>query len=367
MMRPAACLFVLVSLANCSTISQPLTIPVTLGAAPSAAPADEITERPQRVIVMIGDGLGIGHLTALSLATRDRGGSAIEALPVVGLVRTSSATHVVTDSGAAATAFATGQRTRNRAVSMTTEGERMETLMQLARQEGWRTGIVTTASIVDATPAAFVAHARNRYTGKRSIARQMIESQTEVLIGAGNRHFDDELLSDASNLGYTLVTEPHELDDAEGERLLALLPGARHDMDFTDAPLHRLTSLALERLGRSDEPFLLLVEHEGTDSAAHQQLPRETLEATISFDRAVAAALEFADRQRGTLVVVLSDHETGGVRISGTEGTMQMEVTTGSHTAGHVPLFAKGPGATRFAGVKDNDEIGRILKMLIAR
>lgn len=108
------------------------------GAHPPASPrpcetAQTDTERPERIILMIGDGFGTSHLTALSLALREHGGPTLEKLPVAGLVRTSSANRIVTDSGAAASAFATGHRVNNQALSLTHNGAPLRTIAEQAK------------------------------------------------------------------------------------------------------------------------------------------------------------------------------------------------------------------------------------------
>ena len=87
----------------------------------------------------------------------------------------------------------------------------------------------------------------------------------------------------------------------------------------------------------------------------------------LQLDRAVAEALAFADRVPGTLVVVTSDHETGGMAILGRAADGQGEVVYGSgdHTHAMVPLFAYGPGAGRLGGMRDNAEVGRVLIELL--
>src|SRR5690606_26074279 len=138
----------------------------TRGAAPSSAEA----KAPTNVVLLIGDGLGIGAREATRLV---HGELAMDELRFAGWVRTSPADPdaAVTASAAAATALATGVRTRNGSVGVDRRGRARDSLLDLARRSGRSTGLVTTAEVTDATPAAFGAHVADRDRHAR-IARQ---------------------------------------------------------------------------------------------------------------------------------------------------------------------------------------------------
>jgi alkaline phosphatase len=138
-----------------------------------------------------------------------------------------------------------------------------------------------------------------------------------------------------------------------------------------------LTDAALRVLERDPDGFFLMVENEGSDTYAHRNSDREAVTAEmLGLDAAIAIALEYQERHPRTLILVTADHETGGMYLPGdtvqrldptepVRPSMVLRYGTGSHTAGLVPLFAAGPGAERFGGLKDNDEVGRILKELV--
>jgi alkaline phosphatase len=103
------------------------------------------------------------------------------------------------------------------------------------------------------------------------------------------------------------------------------------------------------------------------DHGGHSHDSSAIVDGIQQLDRAVKAALEFAQKDRHTLVVVTADHETGGLALvgSGTRTSVKMAFSSGSHTAIPVPLFAFGPHAVRFAGMKDNTEIASICGELL--
>lgn len=112
--------------------------------------------------------------------------------------------------------------------------------------------------------------------------------------------------------------------------------------------------------------LVALFETEATDNAPHANMPLERIAADIlEFDSAIGVALQFASRSPGTLVIVTSDHETGGLSLVEEGADFELKYATGGHSAALVPLFAAGPGAERFGGFRDNFEIGRLLLAIV--
>jgi alkaline phosphatase len=127
-----------------------------------------------------------------------------------------------------------------------------------------------------------------------------------------------------------------------------------------------MVAAALARLERHPAGFVAVFETEATDNAGHGNAPLERVVADVlEFDRAVALVLDFARRTPGTLVVVTSDHETGGLSLVESGRDFTAAYATPGHTAALVPLFAAGPRAERFGGLRRNDEIGRALLEIV--
>lgn len=372
---------VLLALAGCAASSG--------AGAMTAAPAAAIQDEPVRnIILLIADGAGAGIWTAAGYAQPDL---AVKRMPVVGLVDTRSAHHKVTDSAAGATVYATGRRVMNRTIGVggtcplpssrdTDETtwpagcEALESWFTLARDMGKATGLVTTTSVIDATPASFVAHSPSRYW-RDAIAAQYADARLDVLLGGGRRYFSGESRADGRDLvgqmcgGADCVRTAAELASyqATDRPLVGLFtPGDFDDEDPRPVALPDMVAAALARLARDPDGFVAVFETEATDNATHANAPLERVTADIlEFDRAVSVALEFADRTPGTLVIATSDHETGGFTLVQTGEDFELEYTTGGHTAALVPLFAAGPQSARFGGVRDNVEIGQTLMEIV--
>ncbi len=333
------------------------------GCGAAAAPA------PVRVVFFIGDGVGTAHWTAALLVADSL---AVGRLPVVGLVDTRADPDLVTDSAAAASALATGHRTRNGRISIDNQGRSLETVLEVAERRGLATGLVVTCSLTHATPAAFAAHVTDR-NEEAEIAVQMAGAGIEVLLGGGLRWFEGSRRRDGRDLLAPLRRTHRFVSDAPGlrgldlagtDRLLGLFAVEHPESAPTREPtLPEMTAAALAVLDHDPDGFFLMVEGSQPDWRAHDHEPLEAVAAeVVDFDRAVARALAFRQGRPDLLVVVTADHETGGLAVvAGRGGRPVAGYVTGGHTAALVPLFAIGPGSERFAGIHTNEEIGRLL------
>lgn len=337
----------------------------------SHAPPSEV---PTRLILIIGDGVGLAHWSAARLAGTEP--LAIERLPVIGLNDTRCLCDRTTDSGAGATALATGQRTRYRMVGTAPDSTPQTSVLEVAEARGLASGLVTTSHVTDATPAAFGADRPSRYD-RAGVAADYAAKDIEVLLGGGLVFFDArrpdgrDLLAELA-ARYTVVTRPGEfeaLDLARTERLLGLFADSTIYPDNALRPsLPAMARSALAILDRNPRGFFLLLETEDTDEAAHARVAAPELLVTLrELDATVAVALEYQRRNPETLVVVTGDHETGGLALQvQAGGQVAAAYTTGSHTAVSLPVFAGGPGAEHFGRWLDNEQIGRLLLEFIA-
>lgn len=343
-------------------------------------PIPDISINVKNIIFMVGDGMGLAHINAARLKARHENKSfIIDTLPVTGLVNTHASNHLITDSAAAATALATGYKTSNKTIGMSPDGKKFKTILEAAQDKKMATGLVATSSITHATPAAFVAHVRSRKQ-QSEIAEQLLESQTDVLLGGGKAFFlpdtaADSLREDGQDLiakaklkGYTLLETRRELLTNSDDKILGLF--AKDGLNFKESEpsLAEMTQAALNRLSKNQTGFILIVEGSQIDWASHHKNTDETIHQTILFDHAVETALNFAKTNGETLLLVTADHETGGMTINkGKLDGSRLEIrwTTKKHTAIDVPLYAYGPGAIEFTGTMDNTIIPKKLAEIL--
>ena len=249
------------------------------------------------------------------------------------LMKTESANYFVTDSAAAASAMSTGYKVNNGAISITPEGNTPPTIMKVAKDRGKRIGLLSTAPIYDASPAAFSVHAKSRRDNEL-IVNQYLELAPDVLMGGGSNYFLPNTLSggkrqDGKNMieafqakGYQYINEPEQLNQIKSPKLLGLF--AEEDMDYEidrspqkTPTLSQMVTGALQVLNKDSKKaqnkgFVLFVENENTDSAGHQNDVAALMRDLWAFDDAVKVALEFQRQNPDTLVIVTGDHETGG-------------------------------------------------------
>ncbi|TRW43654.1 alkaline phosphatase [Georgenia yuyongxinii] len=376
-------------------------------------------DRARNVIFIQGDGMGIAHRELIRLATVGKDGQlAMDALRFAGWTHTDSVDpeEAVTDSAAGATAFSTGVRTYNGAVGVDADGHPVPTLLEHAHNLGKATGLVTTAQVTDATPAAFGAHVPDR--GDHSeIARQYIEeSRPDVILGGGedwwfpagdpgawpdhpaedpteeSRSTQGNLVERAKQQGYEYVSTAAELKKADGARLLGLFANqemfqqaneGEGDVYAPPVPLVDMAAKALDVLSEDRDGFFLLIEEEAIDEMAHHSNTALTIKSGQALDQTVAMVMDFAKHHRDTLVLVVGDHETGGLAIenvdaedesgegqtaedgpfplAGSDLDFTVDWTTGAHTGAATPLTAEGPHAVELARSQPNTAVFDVL------
>ncbi len=304
-------------------------------------------QKARHIILMIGDGMGAEQVWAAWAANGGR--LNIERMPVLGMSRTSSASHAITDSAAGGTAIACGARTSNGTIGQSPEGQPYNSIARRLGEEGYATGLVATNSITDATPAAFYASAPSR-KDTALIASQLPGAGFDVVMGGGSDDVPAELV-EKMRAGGALVelATPHRL------------PPATERGDYLPQAVER----ALGRLGQGDRPFFLMVEGSQIDIAGHWNDFDEMVAETMDFDRTLGVVLKWMEKHPDTLLVVTADHQTGGIALLDADmarGRVKGCFTTVVHNGLAVPVYAAGAGADCFAGFYDNrDILGRLM------
>lgn len=362
---------VLISLAvfTFGAISGQSKPPVTSQSYNNLIPAEKQPQEPSRmaknIILLIGDGMGLSQISSAFYFK--------ESIPNyarfkdIGLIRTSS-TARVTDSAAGATAFASGEKTYNGAIGVNTDTVSIPTIVEILSRDQWKTGLIATSSITHATPACFYAHVRYR-SMEQDIAAQLITSEVDFFAGGGTGFFTDSLRVDGRDLllaleenGFVVNTKKLTKKKDPDQKYAYLLGHPAmpaifqgRDLDF----LSDATDLALDYLSAKDENFFLMVEGSMIDWGGHGNDMEFLVTEMIDFDDAIGVALDFAEKDGNTLVIVTADHETGGFTLSSGENYDDIKGTfsTGGHSAALLPVAAFGPGSELFRGVYENTEV----------
>lgn len=344
----------------------------------SSAAQNSDSNVPKNIIILIGDGMGVSYVSTSVLSMKN---DSFRRFSTVGFSVTRSEDNLVTDSAPGATAIATGYRTNNWTIAEDPwSDEPLTTIFELAEKLNIATGIVVTSSITHATPAAFVAHVKSR-SDEFDIAKQETERKTDLFIGGGIKFFTPvpvgggrtdgvNLLSKVKSNGYDYFESYEKLKNSKPEKKFYAL------FDSTGLPkasernytLGDLTKIALAYLSKQPNGFILMVEGSQIDWAGHHNDQPHLLAEMEDFNKAINVALDFAEKDGETLVVITADHETGGMSILDGDldgSNLKLGFSTTHHTAEMVPVFAKGPGEKLFRGVYDNYMIGRKLFKLV--
>jgi len=344
------------------------------------------------LILFIGDGMGPEMLTMATLYSQKVGRTDLNLVALAnsgrsGLVTTYSSNKLVTDSAAGATAVATGTKTNNGMIGVAPDKTRLENLLEKAVKKGKSVGVITTTSVTDATPAAFLAHAGSR-TEEAGIAGQIVAGDAIVVMGGGRKYFkgvgDPDLVAEARDKGFDVVFDKEGLRARQGNRLLGLfadddMPYEGERVEYETPSLSEMFDVALRMLTGDPDGFVLVVEGGRIDHAEHDQSLGGALDEVFALDIAVGHALEYQQSDSTLTIVVTADHDTGAPAFTSTEKgyppAEDMEALvreggftkwlSGNHTSTMVPMFARGPGEVLFSGIRDNTYINHAIVAIL--
>lgn len=312
-------------------------------------PGEEAPQPPKgggkpNIIFMISDGMGLATAQATRVLKQVRddlpGNTRLNIDPyLIGTHRTQSHNHLITDSAAGATAFSTGSKTNNGFVSVDSDKNEKATILEALKEQGYKTGLVTTSSVTDASPAAFGAHIYDRDL-QGQIASQYLDGKlgrvVDFIAGGGKCAFmpstaedscrvdERDLIAEAKNKGWGYT---EKLDDLSGFENGASLPflalfeneSFDYELDREGKPvLPQMAKFALDSLDAatkdSEDGFFVMLEEEHTDSCGHANDLACQYKQALSYDETFKIAKEFADKsEKDTIIIATSDHETGGL------------------------------------------------------
>ena len=339
----------------CRYLSQLTDRMVVKKPAPSTIKTSFDATKPigKSVILMIGDGNGLAQISSGILASDHV--TNFSKFKHIGLVKTTAADDLVTDSAAGATAIASGKKTKNRYIGASAEGQHIPSILDhLEKNDPQKLqAIVTTDQITGATPAAFYGHVLDRDSAD-VLSKQLTLSNIDLIASGGGKYFLDHRGK------FTLFDE---LPDGKTEVKLpaAYLP-AMGSLPFKNEGRGTFLTQSMEwmfgQFEQKSSSFFMLAENGHIDGAGHENLASNLVEEVLDFDQAIGLAMAFVDAHPETLLVVTADHETGGLSIAhGYDGGIELDFQSNDHTGILVPLFSYGNQAQKFSGVMDNTEI----------
>ncbi|KAF8417307.1 alkaline-phosphatase-like protein [Tirmania nivea] len=262
---------------------------------------------------------------------------------LIGSIRTMASDSYVTDSAASASAYSCGIKTYNGAIGVNDDVIPCGTVLEAAKDQGFKTGLVVTSRITHATPASYVAHVWDR-DEEAEIALQEIGythpfgPQVDILMGGGRCFFipqssegscrkdNIDALKIAKSYGYSVFSDRKEFDKKQKLPYLGLftLDHMSYDIDRDPKKEPSLTEMALKALDDlyaatkySEKGFFIMVEASRIDHAGHANDPAGHVQDILEYNNAVLAITKWIDKHTDSPTVMIStaDHECGGLTI----------------------------------------------------
>lgn len=328
----------------------------------------------KNVIFFIGDGMGKEHIKATSIYKTGLPGQLFfESFPIIRSITTHSANSEITDTGAAATAMGTGKKVNNRVISknLPGDGSNLDTILEFYRDVSFKTGIITTVSITKATTAAFAAHQDSISMVEEIALEYFTQTRPNFLLGGGGYGVSEALALDNN---YLFLKNRDQMDNLQwniksdyisgqfGEKSLP----SEYNGDYSELPhLTEMVSFILTGYDESIDGLFLLVEGARIDDFSHDNFIVYTIPEILEFEQSVKLVYDWAADRNDTLIIVTSDHETGGLKVEENLGKNMYPYVTWStegHTSSEVNAYFYGLYSELFKNIEDNTDFYSILK-----
>lgn len=291
--------------------------------------------KAKNIIFLVSDGMSTGTLNMADLLRQRKEGRSSHWLGLYrankvrrALMDTASASSLITDSAAASSAWGGGVRVSNGALNVGPDGQSYRPILQKFKSAGKAVGCVTTVPITHATPAGFCVNSKNRGS-MEDIALQYLALRFDVMLGGGTEVFSADKRADKADLfgqfsqqGYQVVKSRADLLGRLGKGPLlgvfhpdglpyALDREQDNDLKSRIPTLAEMTATAISRMQGNANGFVLQVESGKVDWAAHANDVGALLYDQLAFDDAVKVAVDFAEKDKETLVIITTDHGNG--------------------------------------------------------
>ena len=370
-------------------------------------------QNPKNIVLISADGMGVCQWQAGMVAAK--GKMYLSRMQSAGLLTTNPLDVFCGDAPSHSTALATGVNSHKGAVSVDMDNKPLKTITELVKENGLAVGIVSANSLVEGSIVPFVGHAQNRMAVE-ALTADYVDTNIDVFIGAGSDYFTKSIQggfgpgpgagggqggqrpaggqggpgaggamqmrerSDKRNLinelkakGYQVCNSIDEIKQVKGGKL-AGFTGAQSNPNIQEGRgdmFPASVETALNVLKSGSKGFFLMVGDMYVDRASHNGRLELLCDETRDLDRAIGKALDFAERDGETLVLVVGSPEASGMSIVGgnmAEGTVEAKWSMpgmANHSGTQVPMFAYGPGAEQFMGVMENIEVFTVVKQML--
>lgn len=337
-----------------------------------------VEQKPLNIILLIGDGMGLSQISSSYFLKETEPN--FSRFPTIGLIKTSSASHLITDSASGATAFSAGKKTYNGAIGVNMDTIPVKNIIEHLSEKEYATGLIATSSITHATPASFFAHIKSRRL-QEEIATKLPTSDVDFFAGGGKKWFFNR--NDGKSLYSEFVQNGFAIDTLKLEKNRAISKNKKYGFLLSKDGMPKMsegrgdfllnaTELALKYLNKNQTKgkngFFLMIEGSQIDWGGHANDADYIEKEMLDFDKVIGNVLDFAEADGNTLVVVTADHETGGYTLASGKNYNEIKgsFSTGGHSATLIPVFAYGPGEKNFSSIYENTEIFTKIMALVS-
>ncbi|MDO4185688.1 MAG: alkaline phosphatase [Bacteroidales bacterium] len=370
-------------------------------------------QSPKNIVLISADGMGVCQWQAGMIAAK--GKMNLSRMQSAGLLTTNPADVFCGDAPSHSTALATGVNSHKGAVSVDMDNKPVKTITELLKEQGLAVGIVSANTLVEGSIVPFIGHAQNRMATE-ALTASLVDTGVDVFIGAGSDYFTKSpqmggfgpgaagaaagaaqgqrqgggqggqgggqggpggampmgersdkrnLIKELESKGYQVLHSIDEIRNVKSGKL-AGFTGASMNPNIQQGrgdmfPVSVET--ALNVLQSASKGFFLMIGDMYVDRASHNSKIDLLCDEAMDLDRAIGKALDFAERDGQTLVLVVGSPEASGMSLVGgnmAEGTVEAKWSMpgmANHSGTQVPMFAYGPGADQFMGVLENTEV----------
>lgn len=378
--------------------SLPLMVFGATRASASEHKGTKATATPKNIVLISADGMGVCQWQAAMVAAH--GKLNLGRMQSAGLLTTNPADVFCGDAPSHSTALATGVNSHKGAVSVDMDNKPVKTITELLKEQGLAVGIVSANTLVEGSIVPFIGHAQNRMATE-ALTASLVDTGVDVFIGAGSDYFikspqmggfgpgggqggpggampmgergdKRNLIKELESKGYQVLHSIDEIRNVKSGKL-AGFTGASMNPNIQQGrgdmfPVSVET--ALNVLQSASKGFFLMVGDMYVDRASHNSKIDLLCDEAMDLDRAIGKALDFAERDGQTLVLVVGSPEASGMSLVGgnmAEGTVEAKWSMpgmANHSGTQVPMFAYGPGADQFMGVLENTEVFAAMKRI---
>lgn len=321
----------------------------------------DVHYHPKNIILLIGDGMGENHIKITKEALKKEQMN-IESFPIQGRVTTFSKRFITTDSAAAASAMATGRKTLKHMLSQESNSIINESLTEIAISHNMGTGIITSTTLFDATPAAFSSHTSSR-DNYEEIIEQQISSSIDILIGEGKEEYDKYKKEIIKNKTY--ANSIQDLPENSDKKIICALTEIPAEKNGENVLLS-CTKYTLEELSNNKNGFFIMIEGAKIDEESHQNNVEKMIKELTAFDEVVGYCLDFAQNSGDTCVIVTADHETGGLNLTKSDYISNDLYSSTHHTNRLVGYYLYPDNIANVPYVIDNTYIYRLIYEIIS-